>query len=154
MHNLERQLIELTFPSADIDALMEVIIATPNIRVATEILCGIYNEPDFEDKISSNDVLYKFESYDKWLEEVSYKYKEPETVYCYFPSTVKKEDITTENYEALACPYSNDNSYRHGVKTGKMKEFTSTKSINDWNKMKDACRFTHVRYDANIMECL
>jgi len=152
MNNLERRLLELTFPSVDIDALMEVIVATPNSRVATEILCDVYTEPDFVDKIGSSDILQRFVSYDKWSEEVSYKYEEPETVYCYFPHTVKKENITTENYEALSCSYnSNDDSYRHGVKTGKMKTCTSTASLKDWNRKKDAYMLADVVSDANVM---
>ena len=157
MNNLERRLIELTFPSVDVDALMEVIAATPNSRVATEILCNVYTEPNFvKDKIGNSDgYLRTFVSYDKWSEEILYKYEEPETVYCYFPSTVKKEDITTENYEALSCSYnSNNDSYRHGVKTGKMKLCNSRLSIKDWDRMKDAYSLADVVSDANVMASL
>lgn len=137
MNNLERKLIELTFPTVNVDALMEIIVATPNSRVATEILCGVYQEPDFvKEKIDSNDRLRTFTHYDKWTEQVHYAYLEPEIVYAYFPNSVDKNTITLDNYKSLRCDYS-DNTYRHGVKTGKMLDRTSSCTVDTWNAYKN-----------------
>jgi hypothetical protein len=137
MNNLERKLIELTFPTVNVDSLMEIIVATPNATVATEILCGIYVEPVFiQDKLSPNGVARTFMSYDKWNEQVQYSYLQEEVKYEYFPKSIDKDTITAENYKSLACGY-NDDAVRHGVKTGVIETRTDWCSIKDWNRLKD-----------------
>jgi hypothetical protein len=139
MNNLERKLIELTFPTLNADALMEITSATPNGRVAIEILCGIYIEPVFvQDKLTSDDVARTFMSYDKWNEQITYKYQEEETVYEYFPKSVDKGSITLDNYKSLACNYNSEKDpYRHSIKTGVIKVKTNCCSVKDWDKLKD-----------------
>jgi hypothetical protein len=138
MNNLERKLIELTFPTVNVDNLMEIIVATPNSRVATEILCGVYVEPVFvKDKITSNDVARTFMSYDKWNEQITYKYLQEESKYFYFPKSVDKETITVENYKSLECNYDVNGAYRHGIKTGIIETRTDSCSIKDWERLKD-----------------
>jgi hypothetical protein len=137
MNSLEKKLIELTFPTINVDVLMEIIVATPNPRVATEILCGVYTEPEFvKHKLSPNGVARTFMSYDKWLDQVNYSYLQEEVKYEYFPKSVDKDTITAENYKSLACGY-NDDAYRHGVKTGVMEQRGDWCSIKDWEKLKD-----------------
>jgi hypothetical protein len=139
MNNLERKLIELTFPTINVDSLMEVIVVTPNATVATEILCGVYVEPVFEKhKLTSEGTARTFMSYDKWTEQIKYKYLSEITDYCYFPETVDKYTITRDNYKSLECEYgSTSKSYRYGVKTGVMEERTDWCSVKDWNRLKD-----------------
>jgi hypothetical protein len=138
MNNLERKLIELTFPTVNVDNIMEIIVATPNATVATEILCGVYQEPVFvKDKITSSGKAYTFVSYDKWLDQIKYSYLQEETKYCYFPGTVDKTTITTENYKSLECNCNISGTYRHGVKTGVMEMCTDWYSVKDWNRLKD-----------------
>jgi hypothetical protein len=137
MNNVEKKLIELTFPTVNIDSLMEIIVATPNATVATEILCGIYQEPVFvKDKLSPNGVARTFMSYDKWNNQIQYMYLQEEIKYEYFPPNVDKASITLENYKELKGDYSND-SYRHGVKTGVMETRTDWCSVKDWERLKD-----------------
>jgi hypothetical protein len=138
MNNVEKKLIELTFPTVNVDNLMEVIVATSNPRVATEILCGIYTEPVLvKDKITSSGVARTFVLYDKWLDQINYSYLQEEIKYAYFPETVDKETITTENYKLLECDYGISGAYRHGVKTGVMEKRGDWCSIKDWDRLKD-----------------
>ncbi len=138
MNNVEKKLIELTFPTVNVDSLMEIIVATPNATVATEILCGIYVEPVFvKDKISSSGVARTFVLYDKWLDQIQYSYLDEVPVYCYFPETVDKNTITRDNYKSLECDYNVSKAYRYGVKTGKLEERTNWCSIKDWEGLKD-----------------
>lgn len=137
MNNLERKLIELTFPTVNVDSLMEIIVATPNSRVATEILCGVYVEPEFvQNKLTSGNVARTFVCYDKWNEQIKYAYTEEVTEYLHFPQSVDKNTITRENYKSLCCDYNND-TYRYGVATGEFKERTDWCTINDWERLKD-----------------
>jgi len=137
MKNLERKLIELTFPTVNVDSLMEIINATPNGRVATEILCGVYTEPVFvKDKISSSGVARTFVLYDKWLDQIKYSYLQEETKYEYFPNSVAKESITLDNYKSLRTSYG-DNTYRHAINTGVIEERGDWCSVKDWDRCKD-----------------
>lgn len=138
MNNVEKKLIELTFPTVNVDSLMEIIVATPNATVATEILCGIYVEPVFiQDKLSPNGTARTFMSYDKWNKQVQYMYLQEEIKYAYFPETVDKNTITVENYKSLECDYGISGAYRHGVKTGVMETRTDWCSVRDWERLKD-----------------
>jgi hypothetical protein len=138
MNNLEKKLIELTFPTVNVNSLMEIIVATPNARVATEILCGVYVEPVFiQDKLSPNGVARTFMSYDKWTEQIQYKYLQEVIDYCYFPETVDKNTITRDNYKLLSCKYNENSTYRYGVTTGVMETRTDWCSVQDWDRLKD-----------------
>jgi hypothetical protein len=138
MNNLERKLIELTFPTVNVDNLMEIIVATPNATVATEILCGVYVEPEFvKHKLSPNGVARTFVSHDKWNGQISYIYLQEEVKYAYFPETVDKNTITVENYKSLECDYGISGAYRHAVKTGIMETRTDWCSVRDWERLKD-----------------
>jgi hypothetical protein len=138
MNNVEKKLIELTFPTVNVDNVMEIIVATPNPRVATEILCGIYVEPVFiQDKLSPNGVARTFAFYDKWNDQIQYSYLDEVPVYCYFPETVDKNTITRDNYKSLECDYNVSKAYRYGVKTGVMETRTDWCSVRDWDRLKD-----------------
>ena len=138
MNNVEKKLIELTFPTVNIDSIMEIIVATPNARVATEILCGIYIEPVFvKDKLSPNGVARTFMSYDKWNDQVQYSYLQEKTEHRYFPKSVDKSTITLENFEELCCSYNGDKTYGHSISTGVMETRTDWCSVKDWDKLKD-----------------
>jgi len=137
MNNLEKRLLELTFPTVNTEALMEIIVATPNPRVATEILCGVYTDPIVsKEKISRDDVMRTFVMYDKWLDQINYSYLQEKTVYEYFPNSVDRDTITLDNYLALRTSYG-DNTYRHAIKTGVMEKRGDWTSVADWNKLKD-----------------
>lgn len=138
MNNLERKLIELTFPTVNVDSLMEIIVATPNSRVATEILCGVYQEPEFvKDKLSPQGIARTFVSYDKWTEQVQYMYLQEKTEHRYFPNSVDKSTITLENFEELCCSYNGDKTYGHRINTGVMETRTDWCSVSDWLRLKD-----------------
>jgi hypothetical protein len=137
MNNLEKRLLELTFPTVNTEALMEIIVATPNPRVATEILCGVYTDPIVsKEKISRDDVMRTFVMYDKWLDQINYSYLQEKTVYEYFPNSVDRDTITLDNYLALRTSYG-DNTYRHVINTGVMEKRGDWTSVADWNKLKD-----------------
>jgi hypothetical protein len=46
MTNIEKALLSTVHPTLEITLLEEIIDATPSSSVATEILCGIYLEPE------------------------------------------------------------------------------------------------------------
>ncbi len=99
--NLERKLIELTFPNINVDTIMEIICATGNPTIATEKLCGIYNEPQFERFKIINRHQSEFIAYNPWTETIEFSYLRPITKSGYFPKSVNRNEITIELFELM-----------------------------------------------------
>jgi hypothetical protein len=80
MSKVIKALLEAKFQNVNTDSLLEIISVTPNPEVATELLCGLYEEPEIGEvcdefvKYNSDQVNIKFVSYDKWNDEVKYSY--------------------------------------------------------------------------------
>jgi len=109
MQKLIKIILENKFPDANVSELQEIINATPNPVVATEILCGVYEDPECAAQCSNNrlsgvkDTVKTFVSYDKWEQEVKYAYTHQETVYAFVEKKEDgryvKEDIIKEYYD-------------------------------------------------------
>jgi hypothetical protein len=130
-----QELLKMKFPTVDINSLMEIIAATPNPEIATEIMCNIYEEP----KIGSHTrVMHKdrglltFISYDKWTDKLEYSYVENSTQGGYFPRNTKKEDITMDNFESMKISSSTEGAVWLSIPTGKTRNCTSTTSFSTW----------------------
>ena len=83
MNKIVKALLEAKFPTVNVDDLLEIVNATPNPIVATEVLCGLYKQPDIPEKAkdSHSEVNRTFISFDKYTDLVEYsfnrrKYKE------------------------------------------------------------------------------
>ena len=81
MEKVIRALLATKFQN--VDAIMEVINATPNPTVATEIITGIYEEPYWEsylfDLPSNNRWNLTPQSYDKWTNYVTVQFQQKES---------------------------------------------------------------------------
>lgn len=134
MNKIIEKLLTVTFPTVDINNLLEIVSATPNPEVATEILCGLYQEPEIANKLvnsKGSEGILTFKSYDKWQDRVNYSYKAPETKGAYFKAGLKKEDITMENFESMKSSAS-DRVWLE-IPTGNFVERTSYVSLDRWN---------------------
>jgi hypothetical protein len=83
MEKILKALLAAKVPGVDIDILNEIIQATPNPTIATEMLCGLYEEPVISQtpltKQSDSETDHQFVKYDKFKEAVCYKYREIKT---------------------------------------------------------------------------
>lgn len=132
MNKILKALLETKFPTANVNAFLEVIGATPNPELATEILCGLYEEAVIKHKftlVKGN--IYSFVSYNKWNDKVTYSYDEPETRGGYFPENINKEDVTIDNFDKLKSSKSTNNYWY--IPTGKMVKRTSEVYLETWN---------------------
>lgn len=124
MNKIINKLLSVTFPSANVEALMEVVESTSNPEVACEILCGLYIEPEMPKFVLSKRHtagVLTFQKFDKWQDRVHYSYMRPETKSAYFADGTKKADITLENYDALKQAYkSGANQESISIETGVM----------------------------------
>lgn len=102
MNKIIEKLLTVTFPNVNIASLLEIVSATPNPEIATEILCGLYEEPKLPIKVqetSGDKKVLTFQSFDKWQDKVKYTYIKEKTISGYFPKGTVKEDITLENFK-------------------------------------------------------
>jgi hypothetical protein len=133
--NLERKLIELTFPNNNVDAIMEIICATGNATIATEKLCGIYVEPQFEHAKIINGLESMFLSHNPWTETIEFTYLRPITKSGYFPKNVNREDITIETIDSL-LDNNGDDTFYHSIPTGEVTPATGSCKVEHWNRAK------------------
>jgi hypothetical protein len=128
-------LLEIKFPNADINAILEILAATPNMELATEILCGLYVEKSINGHVRvqhKDRGVLTFVSYNKWDNNISYSYVENLTQGAYFPKGTKKEDVTYESIDSMKCSSNNpDVVYLH-IPTGKTRDNKGTMLFEDW----------------------
>lgn len=90
----------------DIEPIMEVIAATGNPTVATEILLGLYTDPEIPgmDSVFDNDkdnkVNIKYMFYDRFKDELSYSYQRVNRKSAWFKKgdMPVKENIVSDRY--------------------------------------------------------
>jgi len=102
MNKIIEKLLTVTFPTVEINNLMEIIEATPNPEIATEILCGLYQSPVLPKVVreTSGDMKeLTLKSYNKWDGRVNYSYTKEKQINGYFPKGTLKEDITLDNFK-------------------------------------------------------
>lgn len=136
MSKIIQALLEAKIPSVNITLLLDVISATPNPELATEILCGLYTEIEFPySRVQSkSDGVYIFKSYDKWQDCVTYSYIHKETKGGNFPKGTKISDVTMETFDKMKVPSGSDTVYLY-IPTGKETERQSSMSSISWNEL-------------------
>lgn len=133
LQKINRKLLEMTYPNVDLNLLEEVISATPNEKTATEILCGLYEEPNIPRVVKQGDEVRTFESYDKWNERVNYTFERKDTKSAYFPKGTKKTDVTLETFDKLKESYKSNTDQEHfSIETGTVSTVKNYSSLEDW----------------------
>lgn len=125
------------FGTESVDKIMEVVGATPNPEMATEILLGIYEQPKLESMVVYNrakgkEQIRTLTSVDFWRDEVQYMYNSERIKYIYIHKDTDRSLITPENYEDYVLAYADDNAVGYHLPTGKIETNTSSCSISDW----------------------
>lgn len=119
------------FTADAVPAIMDVIIATPNPEMATEILLGVYEKPELAEHVVVKDVLRKLESVDYWRDEVRYSYLAEETKGFYIQKDCNTDEITLENYEQYVVKYHDGCKY-FTLKTGEVVVRKDITTIGEW----------------------
>jgi hypothetical protein len=120
------------FPKENIKSIMEVIGATPNPEIATQILLGIYKEPVIQSSAVYNDRDCYFIKYDKWSNLVHYWYMEQATKNICIAKDTDKTLITEENYETFKVSYDSKDSVYHTVKLSTKRKVESSCDLGYW----------------------
>jgi hypothetical protein len=81
MNKIIKALLQAKFPTLNVEDLLEVINATANPTIATELLCGLYEVPKIEGfgKDIHSEVNRVFLSFDKYNNKVFYSYNKRES---------------------------------------------------------------------------
>ena len=137
MNKIMQKLLEVTYPAINTESLLEIVGATPNPEIATEILCGLYVEPAIEHKmvVSEREGVLTFMSFDKWNNRVNYSYLQKDTKTSYFPKGTKVSDVTMENYDSLKVSSSHEEAVYLNIPTGTVSKRTSYTSLEGWEKL-------------------
>jgi hypothetical protein len=121
------------FGAEAVTNLMEVIGATPNPEMATEILLGVYVKPEIPHTIiSSSGVEKTVVSVDYWHGDVTYTYQEEVRQHMYVDENLDTSILTLENYMEYAKQYGDSNRKVFYLPTGEIKTQQSSLSISSW----------------------
>lgn len=124
------------FSAEALPSIMEVINATPNPLIATEILLGTYEQPELPATSMCRNTLRTLKSVDYWNNQVRYTYESEETKGIYIHKDTDSDLVTIDNYEEFMidrCEYP-DSSVWISVPTGNMNTSSSSTSIDEWLK--------------------
>ena len=120
------------FDAQSVPSIMEIIGATPNPEMATEILLGVYEEPLLDKEVKRNGTLLSLISVDFWRDRVDYSYQEEVTIGFYVDKDLDQSLVTLENYKQYKKEYRDDNVTHMTLKTGELALRKSDCSISTW----------------------
>jgi len=136
MNKIIEKLLTVSFPDVDINALLEIVNATPNPIIATEILCGLYEAPQLPlnvQETNGDKRILTRKSFDKWNDKIEYSYVKEKTISGYFPKGTIKEDITLENFKEREEDWKSNVGQMHiSLKTGETTTEKSYCSTSSW----------------------
>ena len=138
MNKIIKALLTSKFPNINADVLLDIISATPNPELATELLCGIYEEVTVSAKrvYSDNDGILTFTEFNKWTNKVHYSYDSIIKKGAYFPKDTKVSDVTMENFDTIKCSSNTPDCVYLHIPTDKKEKRTASVDYLYWEKLK------------------
>jgi len=151
----------------DIEAIMEVIAATENPTVASEILLGLYEEPEIAYKNAilanqqDNKIDIEYQCYDRFKDEVTFRYHRVIRKEAWF----KKGDMPHKDHIASDRHWTEDAAKQLGLSVDEFKEThervayhteiessysTTKKSARDWNEYTEKCEV--IPYEEDVID--
>jgi hypothetical protein len=131
------------FDEKQIPKILEVIGATPNPEMATEILLGIYEQPVLKDTAVRNNVVLYLTSADYWNSRVNYEYQDESKRSFYVHKDTDKSLITLDNYKEYMIDWNAENAVHMELLTGEIVTRRNDCHISDW-----------IGYSENRVDCL
>ena len=121
------------FGAEEVTNLMEVIGATPNPEMATEILLGIYEKPTFADNVTdSRKKVRTLLTINEWTKDICYSYEEEITKSFYIHKDTDTSLITDENYKEFVVDRDNDDAKWFNLNTGVFTTRKANCSFSEW----------------------
>ncbi len=120
------------FDEKQVPSILEIIGATPNPEMATEILLGIYEQPVLKDTAVRNNVVLTLVSADYWQGRVNYEYQDESKKSFYVHKDTDKSLITLDNYKEYAIDWNAENAVHMELLTGEIVTRRNDCHISDW----------------------
>jgi hypothetical protein len=120
------------FTADAVPSIMEIIGATPNPEMATEILLGVYEKPVLKDTGVRNNVVLTLISADYWNNSVIYEYQDEIKKSFYVHKDTDKSLITLDNYKEYQIDWRDEGSEHMELLTGEVVTRRVTCDIFDW----------------------
>jgi len=120
------------FDEKQVPSILEIIGATPNPEMATEILLGIYVQPVLKDTAVRNNVVLTLVSADYWTSRVNYEYQDEIKKSFYIHKDTDKSLITLDNYKEYAIDWNAENAVHMELLTGEIITRRNDCHISDW----------------------
>jgi len=110
MNKIIAAALSAKFPNSDIPTLLEIVGATGNPVVATEMLLGIYQNPSIPKSVRLRGKVHTFISYDKWANSVISSYPSTRSRHNYFETeeeanSATEWDPSRHQYSGDSLPY-------------------------------------------------
>ena len=137
MNKIIKALLEAKYPTANSDSLLEIINATPNPVLATEILCGLHVEVSLYpmSNLNKDRQECRLLEYNKWTGEVKYEYSRYKTIGMYLPKELDTSVVTEDNWKAHAVKWSNDVPLKsYELTTAELVTDTGFTNLEAWEK--------------------
>ena len=119
---------------ASVDALVEIIAATPDSSLAIAMLFGGYESPVITEVVindSTKEIFY-FVSYNIWSKEVTYKYTENKRKHIYVSKDLDTSVITLDNYKEFEISWSSDKAKSFNLILPELVTKTSSMHLSKW----------------------
>lgn len=133
MNKITKLALGLSYPQDKISALLEIVNATPNPTMATEILLGVYEKPKLPSKVKTKEGQIRvMKSTDYWTESVSYNYLQNKRIGAYYPKEVNEKQLNDNNWESLKCSSNNENCHYLYFTSNEKEERQAECSFEQW----------------------
>jgi hypothetical protein len=132
MEKIIKALLEAKYPTVDVASLLEIVNATPNASLATEIICGLYEPPIVSFNSVMNNAECQYVRYDKWEDRVHYKYMKNKMISMYVTKGFDTSVITVDNYKEHQVAWSSRDTESFYLTTDEMVEESSSTHLENW----------------------
>ena len=138
MNKITKLALGLSYPQDKISALLEIINATPNPVMATEILLGVHEKVKLASKVkASNGNIRVLKEANEWTDTVSYGYLKPKRIGSYYPKGTDAKTLNDNNWEKLKAKSSDENTEYLYFNSEIMEEQTSSCPFKEWLECED-----------------
>jgi len=148
MDKITRLALGLSYPQDKISSLLEIISATPNPVMATEILLGVHEKTSLPSKVkATNGEIRVIKSSDEWTDAVTYGFLKPKRIGAYYPKGTQEKNLNDSNWEKLKCKSSEEGAEYLYFNSEVLEEIIKTCTFKDWLECEDITPKKRVEFD-------
>jgi len=133
MEKIIKVALEGKFGADAVQSIIEIVNATPNPIMATEILLNVYTPIVLLPQITSGKQVRTLVSSDEWTNSVTYTYEEEVVKSLYLANDCDTSLVTIDNYKEFEVGYNSNGNYKYfHLPTGEIKTRQNSCGIDEW----------------------